>query len=711
MRIKRKVFISPDFLALCGILLCATALWAPFGFRRTGLMEEWGFYYRFDLLPALGLRALSVPGQANRPLIALPVMLGYLLSPDSFVGLNVLLFVFTVGKVVLLYVLIRQMLPQQTLLAFFAVILYFVYPAEPALFSTRIINYQFAWFIFLITPNLLVLYWKQPKLLTLIGIWLFQFVCLAAYEAPYPVLLLTPLLLVWLQKGLNRRVLRIAALWYIVPLITLGWLAVTILQGGSAYQAGLLSAETLHGEQLVLSYLSNFVRMYTHDFIDSWKMTLESIQPNALFIALGLFVMFLTAFIGLYLSRNAVPKPNERYIRLNALLVVVGLAVIGLCYLPYMPLPHRYFTQYIFVFSSFGAALTIVAFLFLLGQFVRYKRLLIVLPISFITGLGAVKALQQHRQEVISSLNEQKLLASIVEDVPSASDGALILLLDDDTLLRGDFDMFAFPAESTDFVDAAIYLYDHPRFRIAYCDSSGVAWGGKNESCDLTSDRVILRADGVEDAGYSYDKTIFLQYDISGKAVVLDNIDKYVKERHVQEYNPGALIDKSAAVPRRVYTLLYEWPFNASAGFLESPPQNGAFIDFTSSKAPGRGWSEPESGGTWMGASTASLEFRLVPDDYKVDFRITYVIAPDVLASLRLFVADTQIPLTKTDQNGEINHYQGLIPKSLIGKEPDVTVLKFQVDHTVDVRDLGLSQVSRNLAVGFGWLRIEPQVP
>jgi hypothetical protein len=67
---------------------------------------------RLDLLQGLRQFAgILVPGQPNRPFLALIYKLGYTITPDSFIGLNILHGLVLIAKGLLFYAVLRRCLP------------------------------------------------------------------------------------------------------------------------------------------------------------------------------------------------------------------------------------------------------------------------------------------------------------------------------------------------------------------------------------------------------------------------------------------------------------------------------------------------------------------------------------------------------------------------------------------------------------------------
>jgi hypothetical protein len=96
---------------------------------------------------------------------------------------------------------------------------YVVYPADNGMMTTSATHIQAAAFFYLASVYCLVAYWRTSRLLWLIGVDLSLGVSLGTYEAGYPLVFFTPLILVWLEKRISRQVLWVAGLWYLAPVL------------------------------------------------------------------------------------------------------------------------------------------------------------------------------------------------------------------------------------------------------------------------------------------------------------------------------------------------------------------------------------------------------------------------------------------------------------------------------------------------------------
>src|SRR3984893_18313176 len=105
------------FAALAALVF---TLWLPFGWKVTGLYEEWFYMSYTDEDKGKPLRMLydPYPGEEYRRLTLAPYAFGYLLTPNSLVGLNIILALCLLGKGTAMYALVRRLVPDNPALGF-----------------------------------------------------------------------------------------------------------------------------------------------------------------------------------------------------------------------------------------------------------------------------------------------------------------------------------------------------------------------------------------------------------------------------------------------------------------------------------------------------------------------------------------------------------------------------------------------------------------
>jgi hypothetical protein len=160
--------------ALAGL---GVTLWLAFGWKVTGLYEEWLFMSGGDMGNPVRMLYQPYASASYRPLTLAPYILGYILTPGSFLGFNL-----------------------------------------RALGASRD---DFRWS-------------------TLLAMVVAEGIALATYDGGILLSICGPVLLLWLRPRINKRLVTVSALWWAVSVSFLFHLILTLRDQGS-YAAELLA--------------------------------------------------------------------------------------------------------------------------------------------------------------------------------------------------------------------------------------------------------------------------------------------------------------------------------------------------------------------------------------------------------------------------------------------------------------------------------------
>jgi hypothetical protein len=698
-------------LALVALLAVTAAVWGPFGLRATGLIEEWTFYQAFDRGQSLVWPdVIAGSGQPNRPFVLLAYGLSYWLTPDSFVGLNVVSVLLFVGKGLLLYVVVRRLVPDLPGVAFFSAVLLVVHPADTGHFIPRLLSYHAAVFFYLLAVYCLLRYRERSGWVRLLAMWSALALSLGTYEVAHPLVLLSPLLLAWADGGFTRRVARVTALWYLVPLLHGLWTLAVVLQPTS-YQRHVLGLRHA-GAHAVGSYLYHFGRAYARVFVTGWQDAAQALVSSSWFatvgLAIGLGAAGIVGVLGWVQLREAGPVPDSR--RLAGVLLA-GIVIVGAGFVPFLPLPHhRALTDRVFLFSSIGGAVAASALLCLATRRVPGGKLAFAGAASALVGLASVGALHQQQQIRLASVAAQRILAGVATAMPAVTPGTVVLVLDPAGRFAGLFDVFALSGTSGHFADAVRFLYRDASLRTSLCYPGRPAWGMYAERCELTPSGVTLSSAGVGAATFPYERLVLLEQRESGDIVLVSRLPGDDAERfRARGFRPEKLVRPDAPPPPRVHTVLERWPFVVSA---YPGPQRWVRVEFDRPVA-GYGWHPPEGSVTWMSGPRSDVELWLRPDrSYRIALRLVAVeIVSGAVQSLTLAVNDRPVGLSaRPDGPGGVV-LEGRIPQPVVALDRSQTRLTFRIARAVSPQSLGASGDPRILGLLFDWLRIEAEPP
>lgn len=539
---QTRFTLRPWLLTIVDITVLAVMvilLWLPFGFHQMiGLQAEWGVI-------AEHLRGNGYTPRPTRPIYYLPFVLAHQLTPDSFVGYNVVMLLLFVGKAVAAYDILRLLLPDIRFAALFGAILFILYPADFNLFTFRAISSQVTIFTALVAIALLLRAWQGGQRLWWLWplIWLAQSISMGLKELMYPITFAAPLLLVWMEKRLSQRVLRFAALWSIVPVLYVVNMVVVLLQGRGEYVNRVIEQGMGASEQTLPRMLNSVRQMYEYH-ITGWFRAFQQLDSPLLWVALvaGVLVGMVSAW---HLWRTSTkPRAGRWY----AGMLIAGLVIMFLGFAAFLPTRVRGDTWRTYYVTPAGATLIVIVALFALTRLRSAGKVLAAILIGVLVTLMTGHALAQQRYLVHSSATVQRALAAVAEQAPSFDEGTVIVLVDPTGIYENSWTLGGRGTWQT----SLYYLYDGP-LSTAYCRRA-------HEDCTFTSGGIGYRR-GTNEAILPYDAVLIFEALPDGQVILRrSTADMDYLPEGVIDYRPEALIDPSADPPRRAYTLFTCWP-------------------------------------------------------------------------------------------------------------------------------------------------------
>ena len=393
--------------AIAAVLLAAVlvgAIWAPYGFSMSGLIEEWDMRY---LYASGRMGWTAFPGQpmgdlfAARPLTPVPFVLAHVLAPHSFVGFHVLLIAACALKV-FAGTAIGWWLFRNRILALCLGALVLVFPADTQQIALRNIHINLAIALMLAGCwlSLHALYaprFRQRSVLVSLGA-LAALAGSAIYEPVLPLYVLTPLL-IFARLGIGRA-------WRLArrrPAIVVAWSCGAITSGlylfyaiavrQSAYQVTLSGGKSGGILKSILAQAGELVdtagyRVFFDSWRASWLIATEDMTSVGYFVVAFLLVSALL----LVADRRSVRVPTSlaRLLRTTA----AGLVVLCAGYLPVLAsASHVAISQRTFLSVAPGSAIVVVAVVALVALASRAATILIC---TGLVCLGLVMQVFQH---------------------------------------------------------------------------------------------------------------------------------------------------------------------------------------------------------------------------------------------------------------------------------------------------------------------------
>ena len=563
--------IPLTLVAFAVLAALVVTLWLPFGWKVTGLYEEWFYMSYTDEGKGKPLRMLydPYPGEEYRPLTLAPYAFGYLLTPNSFLGLNLILALCLLGKGTAMYSLVRRLVPGNPALAFTSGALLVVYPADSALLTLRTTNMHAGVFLFLVALNLLVVAWQRFRWTTLVAMVIAEAVALATYDAGIPLAFCAPVLLVWLRGWIDRRLVAVAAAWWAVSISFLIHLVVALRNPTTYVAAQLWAGSDLgkaHLVEILRSWSHSVTRAYGRNFVTGWYEALRGLdwQDPYLYLSAGLTVCLIIPAIWLHASRDAERTPvmsTKRYLALSALgvgAVLPGFAV-------YLPTYWRNSNWRVFLYSSIGATLAVSVACFLFARLFGHGRRIVFIGVtSFLIGIATVHALAQHQGYFEYSQRQQQILADIISQAPHLEPGTTVLLVDRaPTMAFKAWSMCSLVSACLEW--ALRYIYGDGTLHARYCAPGYRPRRQFSEECRFEAHQVtvscihpVTKKDMCTSSPYAS----LVVFENSVRSLdLLKDISGYQPEAEVNGYDPNRLIDAGSPLPPRVHTVFTRWPF------------------------------------------------------------------------------------------------------------------------------------------------------
>ncbi len=535
---RSRRFLTGDLPLMLALLALVILLWLPFGFAVPFWADGWPMNVTTD-------RGVVVLNDL-RPFVYVATAFARQLSPNLFLNVNLLTAAFIFGKGVVFYALLKRLTGDQ-LLAFAAAALLIVIPVDNAIFNDATFAIHFSLLAYLTAVYALLAYWQssRPAWLVLMGISLL--VTTGIYETVYPLLLVTPLILLYDKPRMTRRFILVALAWYLVPLV-MGlrfFLLATQYSGSAAYQSRLFDLSV--GK---LELLRTLLKTYQIHFYDGWVWDIGIRYPRHAAAAAGVALLS-----GWWASRQQVLLPRRRLL----LLTLAGLAALGLGYLPYLFTLLRHDDNRTYFYSSTGAVLAITALALLLASLIPVRRLagiLFVALVALLVGRGTAVSLDRHQRQYDNGWRQVPVLRLVTAQAPAFAPGTFVLVIDESV---GQVLKYTFTLSSFYFESALRVLYQNPDLQAALCyPGEAVVWGHFGERCQLQPEGLHLLWTVNGAATIPYEQIVAFRYHEDGTLTRLDSLAAYGVEAPV--YAPERRIDPSATPAPRIAAMLGENP-------------------------------------------------------------------------------------------------------------------------------------------------------
>jgi len=418
-----------DFIVVASLLLLAMVLYLPFGWSHVGHWEEWVIKAYIQGMPNDWLDNEL----RTRLFVIVPHTLAHILTPNSFLGYNLIHMMMFLGKSLFLYGILRKIgLP--LLLAFLVSALFMVYPVNSAIMSLRSFPMQFSAVSLLLAGYLILQVREHPSRLGIIGVWLALLFSVGSNESGYLIILIAPLFWLILERRVNWKTINLTAIWLIMPAVRLAFTYGLLATARGFYLSNDL--DSMAGTPLdrlnaILGALGN---AYSETYSRGWIETINILSTPD-YLIWSVIGAGIVGFTALLLMRH---DEIVLSIRQHILLIMSGffflIPAIGVLTLLDF---YRNDTWRVFFYAPISGAVVVIALLSLLvtrisSKSKRHGMMLIIIGIIFIPSVS--RALNQHDFFVKQAIAKEEFFRSFVAQAPAIESSAQVIIVSDLTL-------------------------------------------------------------------------------------------------------------------------------------------------------------------------------------------------------------------------------------------------------------------------------------
>ena len=415
-----------DFIVAGSLFLLATVLYLPFGWSHVGHWEEWVIKAYIQGMPNDWLDNEL----RTRLFVIVPHTLAHILTPNSFIGYNVIHMLMFFGKSLFLYGILRKLnLP--LVLAFLVSALFMIYPVNSAIMSLRSFPMQFSALSLLLAGYLILEFREHPSRLTMLGIWLALLFSVGSNESGYFIILIAPLFWLSLERRFNWKSMNMMAFWLMMPAVRLAYTFGLLATGRGFYLSedlDTMAGTPLDRLNLILQTLMN---SYNETYPKGWGEAIGTLSTTdyVLWSVIGTVIVMLTVW---WLHRHAEPMLS---IRRHIILIVSGfiflIPAVGVLILLDF---YRNDTWRVFFYAPISGAVVVVGILSLLmsrfsSKSMRHGMMLLGVGIIFVPSLN--RALNQHDLFVNQAIAKEEFFRTFVEQAPAVDTSAQVIVVSD----------------------------------------------------------------------------------------------------------------------------------------------------------------------------------------------------------------------------------------------------------------------------------------
>ena len=545
LRTGIKTGAWPDFMAVASFLAFLLLLNLPFGFDSIAQWEGWVTRANLD-----GNQSAVMLGEyLTRFWGLLPYMTAKMLSPDSFVGDHLLQFALLWGMLALFYGILRR-LGAAPWAGFLCAMLFIAYPVNPVRLPVRYIGHVATTVALLAALYFTLDFLRRPERLRLAGIWLAMAFHLGTYDAGYALILVFPLVWHWKARAKGWKVWNATAIW-LLPLAAKAVYVLMLFSAKQTFRGSELPGSLLLSGAPVMDLARHYAEIlgeiYWRTFALGWEEALAALSRNH-WMAPTLAILTLTGAVALLLSRGGGDDlPTRRQaawgVGLGLLLMLPAEGVFLWLEKYNRNLVHPY------ILVPIAASVAIFSIVAWVAAHAKKRRLRVFITITLclLLLLPAIPRLfVQVADFEMMTQTKAGVLRKIVEQAPRFQPDALLILLTDMGLKElGDNHIYGFRRATFNSAMWILYQEARPSYGVLcwdgrLCNAAYLGW----ENYDIR--------DVVTDAG----KLVLMRLHEDLRVELLRELPPELGIANPESYDPDALIDFDAPLPKRAFTML-----------------------------------------------------------------------------------------------------------------------------------------------------------
>ncbi|MBI1279666.1 MAG: hypothetical protein GC179_16175 [Anaerolineaceae bacterium] len=544
------------WLPIAALVMLALLLWLPFGLHIGFYADDW--------TTMRDIQAGNFITESVRPFEVVSWYVAYHLNPTNlFVGLNLLVMLLIMGKGIVSYWLLSD-LQFNKLYAFGTAALLVVYPADAGVFYLGALSIHSSILTYLLAVWLLVRFWKSGHRWLWILIIPISVLCAGIYEGIYPLILLAPLVLVYLQGGISRRVVITSLMWFVVPIL-MGLRVISILflnNSTNTYQSFLFADDHSLGAilgsiwranrySLADSWISAALQTFAYQGWSGFRNLFNSMSQNP-------YTLFALAAAGVVIATSLVlirlPQKTSLSRRRLILILLISPVLLSFGFLLYSLTNLRDLNLRTLLHASLGAALFVSTLLWLVAGILRKQAIIYAIGLTALVMMAINSQLIQHQNKVITGQSQVPFMQTLVRAMPQVESDSLVVIVDE-TPERELENLF----HISYYFDAPVkIIYSDPNLEAVICYFGDTkAWGPFEETCRFQADQFQWLLNGQPTWTSSYNRLVVFRYEADKTLHLETDIAQYIDSDEAKRlYAPDKLINMNGALPVRAQTML-----------------------------------------------------------------------------------------------------------------------------------------------------------